>query len=48
MSERDGYQPGVPCGIAAAYPNPGDAARFYAVLADPQRAVFSVTTAPVP
>ena len=32
MSERDGYQPGVPCGIAAAYPNPGDAARFYGQL----------------
>ena len=48
MSERDGYQAGVPRGIAAAYPNPCDAARFYGELADPQGAVGSVTTAPVP
>jgi hypothetical protein len=26
MSERDGYQPGVPCWVAAAPPDPGGAA----------------------
>jgi hypothetical protein len=23
MSERDGYEPGVPCGVAAVQPDPG-------------------------
>jgi predicted enzyme related to lactoylglutathione lyase len=32
MSERDGYEHGVPCGIAGAYPSPDDAARFYGAL----------------
>jgi hypothetical protein len=26
MSERDGYEPGVPCRVAAAPPDPGGAA----------------------
>jgi predicted enzyme related to lactoylglutathione lyase len=32
MSDRDGYEHGVPCGIAGAFPDPGDAARFYGEL----------------
>jgi predicted enzyme related to lactoylglutathione lyase len=32
MSNRDGYEHGVPCGIAGAYPSPDDAARFYGEL----------------
>ena len=32
MSDRDGYEHGVPCGIAGAYPSPDDAARFYGEL----------------
>jgi uncharacterized protein len=32
MSERDGYQPGVPCWVAAVEPDPKRAASFYAEL----------------
>ena len=32
MSERDGYQRGVPCWIAGAHPDPDEASRFYAEL----------------
>jgi uncharacterized protein len=32
MSERDGYEPGVPCRVAAVEPDPGGAASFYGVL----------------
>jgi uncharacterized protein len=32
MSDRDGYEHGVPCGIAGAYPSPDEAARFYGEL----------------
>ena len=32
MSERDGYQPGVPCWVAAVEPDPDRAADFYAEL----------------
>jgi predicted enzyme related to lactoylglutathione lyase len=32
MSERDGYQPGVPCWVAAVEPDPEQAAGFYADL----------------
>ena len=32
MSDRDGYEHGVPCGIAGAYSSPDDAARFYGEL----------------
>ena len=32
MSHRDGFEHGVPCGIAGAYPRPDDAARFYGEL----------------
>src|SRR3954468_7283847 len=30
MSERDGFQHGVPCWVAAVHPDPGAAASFYA------------------
>jgi uncharacterized protein len=32
MSERDGYQPGVPCWIAAVHPDPEGAVGFYSAL----------------
>jgi uncharacterized protein len=32
MSERDGYQPGVPCWIAAVHPDPERAVAFYTEL----------------
>jgi predicted enzyme related to lactoylglutathione lyase len=32
MSERDGYEPGVPCWVAAVEPNPERAVSFYASL----------------
>jgi predicted enzyme related to lactoylglutathione lyase len=32
MSERDGYQPGVPCWVAAVHPDPDAAAGFYGEL----------------
>jgi predicted enzyme related to lactoylglutathione lyase len=32
MSERDGFEPGVPCWVAAVHPDPPAAARFYADL----------------
>jgi predicted enzyme related to lactoylglutathione lyase len=32
MSERDGYQPGVPCWISSRHPDAEGAARFYAQL----------------
>jgi uncharacterized protein len=32
MSEHDGYEPGVPCWIAAIHPDPDGAASFYAQL----------------
>lgn len=32
MSKRDGYQPGVPCWVAAVEPEPDQAAAFYAAL----------------
>jgi len=32
MSERDGYQPGVPCWVATIQPDPGAAAAFYGAL----------------
>jgi uncharacterized protein len=34
MSERDGYEPGVPCWIAAVHPDPDGAASFYTQLLD--------------
>jgi len=30
MSERDGYEPGVPCWVTAVHPDAEQAARFYA------------------
>ena len=33
MSERDGYEPGVPCWVAAAPPDPGGAASTVSRLA---------------
>src|SRR3954449_3531550 len=32
MSERDGYEHGVPCWVAAVHPDPPAAARFYTEL----------------
>src|SRR3954462_7095347 len=32
MSERDGFEPGVPCWVAGVHPDPAAAARFYAEL----------------
>jgi predicted enzyme related to lactoylglutathione lyase len=32
MSERDGYEHGVPCWVAAVHPDPDGAARFYSEL----------------
>ena len=32
MSERNGYEPGVPCWVAAVEPDPDAAARFYTEL----------------
>src|SRR5215217_1107687 len=32
MSERDGYQPGVPCWIACVHPDPEKAVTFYTEL----------------
>ena len=32
MSERDGYEPGVPCWVATAHPDPEKAVRFYTEL----------------
>src|SRR4051794_14476397 len=32
MSERDGYEPGVPCWVAGVHPDPPAAAEFYAEL----------------
>jgi uncharacterized protein len=32
MSERDGYQAGVPCWVASAHPDPEDAVAFHAEL----------------
>ena len=32
MSERDGYEPGVPCRVTAMHPDPAAAARFYGDL----------------
>jgi hypothetical protein len=33
MNERDGYQPGVPCWVEAAPPDPGGAASTVSPLA---------------
>src|SRR3954453_21089943 len=32
MSERDGYEHGVPCFVAGVFPDPGAAATFYSEL----------------
>jgi predicted enzyme related to lactoylglutathione lyase len=32
LSERDGYEPGVPCWVAAVHPNPEEAVGFYTEL----------------
>jgi uncharacterized protein len=32
MSERDGYEPGVPCWVAAVHPDPEKAVSFYTEL----------------
>lgn len=32
MSERDGYEPGVPCWVASIHPDPAEAAGFYTEL----------------
>ena len=32
MSERDGYEPGVPCWVTAVHPDAEEAAGFYAEL----------------
>ena len=32
MSERDGYEPGVPCWVATVHPDPEKAVGFYTEL----------------
>ena len=32
MSERDGYEPGVPCWVATVHPDPEKAVSFYTKL----------------
>jgi predicted enzyme related to lactoylglutathione lyase len=32
MSERDGYEPGVPCWVTTVHPNPEKAVGFYTEL----------------
>jgi hypothetical protein len=56
MSARDGYQPGVPCWVAAVGSGRGGEApavpawgtHIWVDSADPQGAVFSVSRSPVP
>jgi hypothetical protein len=41
MSERDGYEPGVPCWVATIQPDPEAAAAFYGELFELQMVDYS-------